>query len=130
MTETEPAASNGELPYEKDAPNAYRWTEAAYELLGAGLEAAVTTVHDIQTARVEGECPRCHHQMLFEQVLDIVAGEDLATLGDASRSAVADTFVEVTASCRCPEKHLGRPEGVAYGCGINFRIDVMPESAE
>jgi len=118
--------ADGDLPYEKDAPNAYQWTEAAYELLGNGLDADITTVHDISTVRVVGKCPRCKHHMLFEQVLDIVSGEDVGFLHDTlTRAAVADQWLEIAASCRCGEGHKDRPEGITTGCGINFRIDLQ-----
>ena len=66
--------------------------------------------------------------MLFEQVLDIVSGEDVAFLHDTlTRVTAPDQYVEIVASCRCSEGHPGRPEGVTTGCGINAcRRDRQP----
>lgn len=69
MTEQDPDS----LPYEKAAPNDYRWTSEAYEALVKGLmEASLTRQSDILTARVavpsmpaRGEClpgARCCHR--------------------------------------------------------------------
>ena len=124
MTPT-PAAKP--LPYEKDAPNAPEWTDEAYRRLVRGeLVAAVTSKHGIRTARVDGSCPRCDHGVNFERILDAVTGEDLGVLDSRSLTFDQNTFVEFVASCCCSEPHDERPEDVEHGCGINFRVDVLP----
>lgn len=122
-----PPNQSASLPYEKNAPNAYSWTERAYEMLGTTLHASVRSIRDVQTARVTGSCPRCGHEVGFEQVLDVVTGEDLGTLGSQSPARGVHDFVELTVACHCSELHDGRPNNKKYGCGVHFRIDVRPE---
>jgi hypothetical protein len=113
------------VPYEKAAPNAYKWTERAYDLLIAGdLTAEVRVAAGVQTAYVTGECPHCRHDVRFDQVLDAVAGEVYSTLGE-SISAPESPYIPLVASCRCSEPHEGRPEKTERGCGINFRIEIL-----
>jgi hypothetical protein len=117
-----------ELPYEMVAPNAYQWTEVAYDMLEDGrLTASITATGGIQTARVDGPCPRCEHPLNVQQILDIVTGEDMATLGSHVATVNVDEYVPLIVPCECTEGHDGRPEGVTHGCGINFRLDVRPE---
>ena len=121
------------LPYEKDAPNDYRWTSDAYDaLLNGSMEASLTMLSDIRTARVVGRCPRCHHELNVSQILDAVTGEGSGTSGTArgpgGRDASdEDEYLAVTAACQCSEPHAGRPEGVAFGCGINFLVEIAVE---
>lgn len=125
-----PADSQG-VPYETDAPNAYKWTEAAYDLLQEGkLAASIRSAAGISTATVAGECPHCRDNVNFSEVLDAVAGESLGTLSWERLQPVApdDGYVSLTVSCSCTEQHAGRPADINYGCGINFRIDVRRDA--
>jgi hypothetical protein len=121
------------LPYEKAAPNDYRWTSEAYEALIKGLmEASLTRQSDILTARVTGPCPRCRHEVNVSQVLDAVTGERSEAIDkflDSAGVGAAETeYVTVPAACQCGEPHEGRPEGKTTGCGINFLVDIeMPQ---
>lgn len=115
------------LPYEKAAPNAYTWTERAYDALLAGrMTAEIRTLSDISTARIGGPCPRCEHPIEYSKILDVVTGERVGTLGDDSigKDAVADEYLSIVASCQCGEAHDGRPDGVSHGCGINFTVEI------
>ena len=112
--------------YETDQPNQYVWTQRAYEALTAGtMSADIVGSEGARRATVGAPCPRCGHEVNFDQLLDAVAGEDgqLTTLGDAAPTAA--TYLELVASCRCGEPHADRPKGVTVGCGINFRVDVL-----
>ncbi|MCB1029206.1 MAG: hypothetical protein KDB24_15760 [Microthrixaceae bacterium] len=114
-----------EQPFEVDAPNAYKWTKAAFKLLQAGeLSAHVRTDHEVHSAVVNGACPRCCHDVGFTQVLDAVTGESMTTLGNRPAAAV-DEYELLTVECRCVAEHPGRPKGIDHGCGINFRVDVL-----
>jgi hypothetical protein len=116
------------VSYETSAPNAYQWTDKAYDLLQAGrLTASVHTKAGIQTATVEGDCPHCHHDVNYRQVFDAVAGEPLSTLGERT-TGIDVGYVPLTVSCQCTEFHKGRPDKIDHGCGINFRIDVLPDA--
>ena len=121
------------LPYEKDAPNDYRWTSDAYdELLSGSMEASLTTLSDIRTVRVAGSCPRCHHELNVSQILDAVTGEGSGSLGTTRESGEGDAagegeYLSITAACQCSEPHAGRPEGIGFGCGINFLVEIAVE---
>jgi hypothetical protein len=119
------------LAYETDAPNAYKWTEIAYDyLLDGKLAADVRSAGGISTATVTGECPYCRDNVNFSEVLDAVSGESLETLGfrRAQPAPADDGYVSLTVSCRCTGQHTGRPAQVNHGCGINFRVDVRREA--
>lgn len=131
-----PAADGSGRPravaYQADAPNAYRWTETAYDLLLAGkLSASVTRAGAISTATVSGQCPYCTDDVKFSEVLDAVTGESMTTLGWRrleGAEADDDGYVPLTVSCRCTEPHAGRPADVNCGCGVNFRVDVQRDA--
>ena len=115
------------LPYEKVAPNAYTWTERAYDALVAGrMSAGIRTLSNVSTANVAGPCPRCEHPVDYSVILDVVTGERVGTLGQdgVDVAAATDEYLSIVASCRCGEEHEGRPDGVAHGCGINFTIEI------
>ena len=112
-----------DVGWEVDAPNAYRWTAEAYDLLVAGkLDAAVTIRAGVTTASANGECPRCHHQFQWSQVLDAVVFETVRTLGVDQTDTTG--YIGLTVACQCTEDHSGRPTSVTEGCGINFRVEV------
>ena len=115
------------LGYESASPNEYRWTQLAYDALTSGaMSAAVSGQAGARRVTVSGPCPRCGHELHFDQLLDAVAGEDggLKVLGDALEIP-SDRYLELIVSCRCSEAHEHRPDGVTSGCGINFRVDVL-----
>lgn len=115
------------MRYETEQPNAYRWTEKAYAALtNRTMRADVDGADGSRRAKVTGPCPRCGHEIHFDQLLDAVAGEDgtLNTLG-RTVDAVLPAYLELVVSCRCGEAHPGRPEGTTSGCGINFRADIL-----
>lgn len=125
---TSPDGPGDPLSYETSAPNAYTWTAIAFDLLtGDKLSASVKKAGGIQTAVVHGGCPRCGHEFNFSQVLDAVSGESFRTPGKRTFERTAD-FIPLTVSCRCTEPHPGRPAEFDHGCGINFRVDVMPDA--
>jgi hypothetical protein len=112
-------------PYDTAAPNAYEWTERAFDLLQSGdLAASIETKAGIHTALVTGQCPRCRHAMTFQLVLDTVTGESLGTLSVRKTTYARQEYVALTVSCQCTEPHAGRPGNIDHGCGINFRIDM------
>ena len=114
------------LAYETGAPNDYRWTSAAYDaLLSGDLKAEVIERGGVHTARIDGPCPRCGDEVHFSLILDAVTGERSGTLGNDTVSPQPDdSYVTVAAACRCGSSHDGRPEGVHYGCGINFIVEI------
>jgi hypothetical protein len=114
------------MAYEKRAPNAYRWTERAYELLERGdLDVTIEVSHGVERVVATGPCPRCDHDVAYRQPLDAVGGEPLAVLGaDRLADAPIDPYVGLTVSCSCIEDHEGRPDTIKVGCGINFRVEV------
>jgi len=119
------------IPYQVDAPNAYKWTEIAYDyLLAQKLTAGIRTLEGISTATVNGTCPYCTDDVNFTEVLDAVTGESMATLSRRARPSVAadDGYVPLTVTCRCAGQHPGRPDGVRQGCGINFRVEVRRDA--
>lgn len=125
------SAASQVVGYETGAPNAYKWTEIAYDyLLDGKLTAGIRSAGGISTATVTGACPYCGDDVNFSEVLDAVAGESLATLGwrGAQPAQADDGYVPLTVSCCCTAPHAGRPAGVKHGCGVNFRVDVRRES--
>ena len=128
MTASDPPHPDVPVLYETAAPNAYRWTETAYDYLtGDKLFAKVEQASGIQTAVVTGRCPRCGDNVNFSQVHDAVSGESLGRRGP-SRAGREAGYVELTVSCCCTEPHEGRPEGVSHGCGINFRVEFQQDT--
>ena len=72
-----------------------------------------------------GETPAC-----VSQVLDAASGESMNTLGQGHAPAgIEEQYVLLTVVCRCTESHAGRPDAIAHGCGVNFRVDVRMDSA-
>jgi hypothetical protein len=119
------------VAYERDAPNAYKWTEVAYDyLLDGKLTASIRSAGGISTATVTGACPYCTDDVNFSEVLDAVTGESVRTLGagQALPAPADDEYVPLTVSCACTEPHAGRPADVHYGCGINFRVEVRRDA--
>jgi hypothetical protein len=115
------------VAYEVDAPNAYKWTEVAYDYLLAGkLTASIRSAGGISTATVTGTCPYCADDVNFSEVLDAVTGESLGTLSWRRTQPVQadDGYVPLTVSCCCTAQHAGRPADASHGCGINFRVEV------
>jgi hypothetical protein len=119
------------IAYQADAPNAYEWTEVAYDyLLDGKLTATIRALGGISTATVTGTCPYCKDDVKFSEVLDAVAGESLGTLSRRSAQPVRadDGYVALTVSCSCTGAHPGRPAGVSYGCGVNFQVEVRRDA--
>lgn len=123
--------SDKPLPYERDRPNAYEWTDRAYDMLVAGqLEASVHRRQNLEVAVVVGACPRCRHAFRFETT-NAAIGVGGRTLGPAQpgptgEARPADDYVPVTASCTCSGEHTGR-QANEHGCGITFRVETLPE---
>lgn len=125
-----PAGSHG-VAYQADAPNAYKWTEVAYDyLLDGKLTAGIRSAGGISTASVTGTCPYCADDVNFSEVLDAVTGESMGTLSrsPAPPAQADDGYVPLTVSCSCTGQHPGRPAGVSYGCGVNFRVEVRRDA--
>jgi hypothetical protein len=137
---TSPAgpASPPLIAYQADAPNAYEWTEVAYNYLVEGkLTASIRALGGISTATVTGTCPYCKDDVRFSEVLDAVSGESLSTLSGLGRFArlrgappvqADDVYVALTVFCSCTGQHSGRPDGVSYGCGVSFQVEVRREA--
>ena len=128
-----PAGSAGSqgVAYEAATPNAYKWTEVAYDyLLDGKLTASIRSAGGISTATVTGTCPYCADDVNFSQVLDAVTGESMETLGWRRAQPVPadDGYVPLTVSCSCTAQHAGRPADVNHGCGINFRVEVRRDA--
>ena len=125
-----PAQPRPAYPYQTEAPNAYHWTEIAYDyLMGGRLTAGIRSAGRVSTAIVSGTCPYCQDDVKFTQVLDAVTGESMRTLGQGDAPAAADDgYVPLTVSCACTGQHAGRPSGVTAGCGINFRIELRRDA--
>lgn len=120
-------ATGPDVPYETVAPNARVWTDKAFEMLRAGsLSAAITKRREVVTASVTGSCPRCTHDVGFTRILDATAGEHVRSFRTERMTYGKATYVEFIASCMCSELHKSRPDGVSFGCGINFVVDVRP----
>lgn len=125
-----PAGSQG-VAYQVDAPNAYKWTEVAYDyLLDGKLTASVRSTGGISTATVTGACPYCEDDVNFSEVLDAVTGESMGTLSRRAAEPVpaGDGYVPLTVSCCCTGQHPGRPPGISHGCGINFQVEVRRDA--
>lgn len=116
-----------DLPFERAAPNAYAWTDKAFDLLIVGT--LVGEVHrraGLEVAVVTGACPRCTHHFRFTSSEEAV-GTGGRTL-DVSESIEADDeFVPVDVACWCEGDHPGRANN-EHGCGITFRIEVRPDN--
>jgi hypothetical protein len=124
------AGSQG-IAYETDAPNAYKWTETAYDYLLAGkLTASIQSAGGISTAIVTGTCPHCGDDVKFSEVLDAVTGESMGTLSwrGTQPTQADDGYVPLTVSCSCTGQHAGRPADIHHGCGINFRVEVRRDA--
>ena len=124
-------ASSQDVAYEADAPNAYKWTEVAYDyLLDGKLTASIRSTGGISTATVTGTCPYCGDDVNFSEVLDAVTGESMGTLGwrRTRPDQPDDGYVPLTVSCSCTAQHAGRPADVNHGCGINFRVEVRRDA--
>ena len=119
------------IAYQADAPNAYEWTEVAYDyLLDGKLTASIRALGGVSTATVTGTCPYCQDDVKFSEVLDAVTGESLGTLSRRAAHPVPadDGYVALTVSCSCTGQHPGRPAGVSYGCGVNFQVEVRRDA--
>ena len=113
------------IAYETANPNQHQWTERAYRSLTDGtMTADIVRAGGVRRVTIAGPCPRCGHEVQFDQLLDAVAGEDGSLNALGSTSEKPDNYVKVVASCRCNEPHDKRPEGVTFGCGINFRVEL------
>lgn len=119
----------GALGYNTENPNSYEWTKLVYKALTDGaMQGKISGVDGARRATISGPCPRCSHEVHFDQLLDAVVGEEggLNTLG-LSIEIPAPAYVELVASCRCTEPHDKRPEGIDAGCGTNFRVDLLDQ---
>ena len=99
-----PAGSAGSpgIAYETHTPNAYKWTEIAYDyLLDGVLTASIQSTGGISTATVTGTCPYCRDDVNFSEVLDAVTGESIGTLGwrKTQPAQPDDGYVPLTISC-------------------------------
>jgi hypothetical protein len=79
----------------------------------------------LETATVDGACPRCSHQFRFSSSHDAV-GTGGRTLEGDDETLDLDEYVPVDVCCRCRGTHPGRQDD-EVGCGIAFRIEVAPE---
>jgi hypothetical protein len=125
-----PAGSQA-AAYQVDAPNAYQWTEVAYDyLLDGKLSTSIRHAGGISTASVTGTCPYCGDDVNFSEVLDAVAGESMRTLGRRGTQSDqdGDGYMPLTVSCCCTGQHPGRPPGISHGCGINFQVEVRGDA--
>jgi hypothetical protein len=118
---------DAELPFERHEPNAYEWTDKAFDELTAGrLQAHVHRRDGLQSAVITGACPRCTHTFTYTTSPHAIGtGAGTRSLGPAGGGA-ADGFVAIDVPCWCVGEHADRQPG-EHGCGIVFRIEVRPE---
>jgi hypothetical protein len=116
-----------DLRYERTHPNAFEWTDKAFDMLLDGrLDGQVHRRDGLEAATVAGACPRCGHQLLFE-TSPVAVGTGRRTLGQPGAELDPDEFVPIDVRCTCRADHPGRRESET-GCGIAFRIEVRPET--
>jgi hypothetical protein len=97
-----------DLDFERDQPNAYQWTDKAFDLLIAGkLDGRVDRRAGLEAATVVGACPRCTHHFRFESSKDAV-GTGGRTLESVGSAADPGEYVPVDVQCRCEGAHPGR----------------------
>jgi len=115
-----------DLPYERDRPTAYAWTDKAFDMLLEGrLDGQVHRRSGLEAATVVGLCPRCEHRFRFESAT-VAIGTGRRTLGTGGPDPDPDEFVPVDVRCSCAGEHPGRRDGET-GCGVAFRIEVRPQ---
>lgn len=104
------------LPY-REAED-FEWTEKAYDLIEAGsLKATVTQREHRYYALIEGECPRCGHQLKFT-----IPISGLVRAGGVRGSGEPVGHVNVDVVCGCGANHPGAPI-MNGGCGVAFRVE-------
>lgn len=118
------------LPFERDHPNTYEWTEKAFDMLLDGrLDGHVHRRNGLEAAAVIGACPRCGHTFRFD-TSQVAIGTGRHTLGSSGPPRNVpldqDEFVPVDVSCTCAAEHPGR-RTEETGCGITFRVEIRPE---
>lgn len=116
------------LKYETRNPNAYKWTDDAFQLLNKKkLHARLIDQAGVTIAEASGECPRCHDDVSFTMELDAPLPGTTRGLGEPSLAAPSRTmeYVPFDVVCHCRGNHPGRPDGVEKGCGIIFRVEVL-----
>lgn len=115
-----------ERPFERAHPNAYEWTDKAYDfLIAKRLDCHVHRRDGLQTSAVVGACPRCEHTFRFDSSPDAITTGG-RTLGQGDPAPDPDDYVPVDVRCTCTGEHAGRQPGET-GCGITFRIEVRAE---
>jgi hypothetical protein len=115
-----------DLPYERNRPNAFEWTDKAFDLLDEGrLHGRVDRLAELEVATVVGVCPRCEHTFRFESSRHAV-GTGGRTLESDDSTIDPNEFVPVEVRCQCKSDHDGRHDS-EKGCGILFRIEVRPD---
>jgi hypothetical protein len=113
-----------DCPYERNRPNAFEWTDKAFDMLRDGRLAAEVHRHGgLESAVVVGPCPRCGHTFRYESSRDAVGvgGRALESTGPDD----VDDYALVDVRCGCAGEHAGRLAD-ERGCGIVFRIEVRP----
>lgn len=113
------------LPWETAAPNAFIWTNKAYDMLVADQPALTAHLgrHDgILNCQLTGHCPRCNHDITQTRVLSAVTTQPAAPADEPAIRAAANQPTPVIISCTCSYPHPGRPETHTAGCGINFKL--------
>lgn len=119
-----------DLPkWESDAPRDFAWTEKAFDFIVSGQLAVsiVSTTHS-QLLRVEGDCPRCYHDVAFS--IPTTAPFISTGLGTLADRANPETEIdEYPVECRCTGTHTDRPADKASGCGIYFTVALLGSSA-
>lgn len=110
------------VEYERDNPFHYGWTEKAFDSIRAGTLNRRLIIHDgkVLAARINGDCPRCQHQLTFSLPL-IGALSEGGVLGQDT--PMVGTTYPVDVPCGCKHAHPEAPDGV-LGCGIWFRVEL------
>jgi hypothetical protein len=113
------------LKWESNAPNAYVWSEKAYDMMTAQpptLTARLARKHGVLACSMSGSCPRCSHPIPQTIVLSAVTERASKFTEQTPIRSAGDEAVKVVAKCTCSEPHGDRPTGKTAGCGINFQL--------
>lgn len=109
--------------------NAYQWTREAFYLIDGGHLHVEVTASSSRDLVATGQCPRCKHDVAYEQ------SQRIALPQGAGRRALAESsagtqpagtpvaYTTYTVMCWCAELHPGRPADVR-GCGAVFHVNL------
>ena len=120
---------NKDIPWDPSVSDDVAWAKKAFESLQAGaLSVVLRRRRGISTVIAHGPCPRCAHEVAYEQVRNaaIPAWRLGRRLKERSDSSVGFCQVDVRCMCGSPE-HDGRPSHVSGGGGLVFPVRVQEQ---